>query len=380
MLTKTNRKGVFFRESQIGVITYVITYRVNGKLYKKKVGTNQDGWTVDKAYLEKVNREVNKIEPIEPEYVTSQSTLNDVAEFYFKSIEQKSDYSNTKSRYVNHIKKDLGSKEISEISVQHILQLKSKLSKKVSTKTKELLAEKTINGIIDLISTIYSYYNKINYKTQVDNPARKDLVERYKLNNARQRFLSKSEYELLLEYVANRNEHTTRKNTSAFRTQEMLLYIKLLITTGMRTYSALTLKAKDIDIEQGTMKVHNHKSNRVYTAYIHSSIMQELKILHESLPSDYYIFGQKDEPYHRSTINKRLLPILNKLFNKNVADRRDKVVVHSLRHTFGSWLAQKGTSLYIICKLMDHADISQTQVYSKLAPDTGKDLVSDILS
>ena len=99
----------------------------------------------------------------------------------------------------------------------------------------------------------------------------------------------------------------------------------------------------------------------------------------ENMNSEYYIFGKKDKPYHRATINKRLQPILNRLFNEEVTDRRERVVVHTLRHTFGSWLAQQGNSLYIICKLMDHKDLSQTQVYSKLTPDSGNKFIEKIL-
>lgn len=42
---------------------------------------------------------------------------------------------------------------------------------------------------------------------------------------------------------------------------------------------------------------------------------------------------------------------------------------HSLRHTFASWLAQKGTSIYEIQKLLGHSDIKTTQIYAHLLPN-----------
>lgn len=309
----------------------------------------------------------------------TETSLNDLSQEYFKSIEHKSDYKNTLCRYENHVKPYLGKYNIKEITTRDILNLKYNLTGKISEKTKRKLSNKTINDMINLVSTMYNFHNRLNFKDKIENPASKDLVQRYVQDNARLRFLSKSEYYKLLEMIENRNDLTKHKNTSSFRTKEMLLYVKLLVTTGMRTYSALTIRAKDINIEDRKIKVKNHKANREYFVFIHKSIFDELVYLKESINDNKYIFGLTDKPYHRSTINKRLKPILDLLFNQGVEDRKEKVVVHTLRHTFGSWLAQQGVSLYKICKLMDHKDISMTQRYSKLTEDSGRSDVDRLL-
>ena len=47
----------------------------------------------------------------------------------------------------------------------------------------------------------------------------------------------------------------------------------------------------------------------------------------------------------------------------------DRVRFHSLRHTFASWLAQDGVSLYAIQKLLGHSSGAVTQIYSHLQPE-----------
>lgn len=79
-------------------------------------------------------------------------------------------------------------------------------------------------------------------------------------------------------------------------------------------------------------------------------------------------------------ISKKLRPILNELFNTELAknDRQNRVVIHTLRHTFASHLAINGTPIYTIQKLMNHKDINMTLRYAKLSPDSGRDYVSKL--
>lgn len=55
-------------------------------------------------------------------------------------------------------------------------------------------------------------------------------------------------------------------------------------------------------------------------------------------------------------------------FNKGITDDRQKLVFHSLRHTYASWLVMNGVDLYTTQKLMGHKSIQMTQRYAHLAP------------
>ena len=81
-----------------------------------------------------------------------------------------------------------------------------------------------------------------------------------------------------------------------------------------------------------------------------------------------------------SNPERRLRKILDELFNDGIdfTDRKNKVVFHSLRHTFASHLAIIGTPIFTIQKLMNHKDIRMTLRYAKLAPDSGKVFVEQL--
>ena len=65
-------------------------------------------------------------------------------------------------------------------------------------------------------------------------------------------------------------------------------------------------------------------------------------------------------------------------FNKGIKDVRQKVVFHTLRHTFASWLAIDGVPLYTISELMGHSTMDMTKRYAHLCPDTKRAAVEKI--
>ncbi len=71
--------------------------------------------------------------------------------------------------------------------------------------------------------------------------------------------------------------------------------------------------------------------------------------------------------------------VVNRLgFNDGVTDPRQRVVFHSLRHTFASWLAIQGTPIFTIAKLMGHKSISMSERYSHLSPDHKRDAINGL--
>lgn len=79
-------------------------------------------------------------------------------------------------------------------------------------------------------------------------------------------------------------------------------------------------------------------------------------------------------------ISRRMKPILDNLFNQDldINDRKNRAVIHTLRHTFASHLAINGTPIYTIQKLLNHKDIKQTMRYAKLSPDSGREYIQEL--
>ena len=81
-----------------------------------------------------------------------------------------------------------------------------------------------------------------------------------------------------------------------------------------------------------------------------------------------------------SKISNTFAVVADRLFNIGLEtnDSKHRVVFHTLRHTFASWLAIEGTPIYTIQKLMGHKDISQTMRYAKLSHDVATEAVRSL--
>ncbi|HBT97742.1 MAG TPA: hypothetical protein DEB25_09005 [Desulfobulbaceae bacterium] len=62
--------------------------------------------------------------------------------------------------------------------------------------------------------------------------------------------------------------------------------------------------------------------------------------------------------------------------NDGITDRRHKVVFHTLRHTFASWLVQAGYPIVLVSQLLGHSSINVTMRYAHLAPSQAREAVN----
>jgi site-specific recombinase XerD len=89
---------------------------------------------------------------------------------------------------------------------------------------------------------------------------------------------------------------------------------------------------------------------------------------------DQLVFPDKNGN-QQEKISKTFQRVVDKLFNTGIEDRRERVVFHTLRRTFATWLLNQGTSIYHIQKLLGHASITTTTRYLDADHDSLKEAV-----
>jgi len=248
--------------------------------------------------------------------------------------------------YNTWIKPNLGKKPLKEIALIHLEKIKSQMAKANKS-------PRTVQYVLAVTRQIFNYAKRHKF-FKGDNPT-SDVTTPFE-DNKRIRFLTKAEANELLKELKGRSQP---------------LYEQALLSlhTGMRAGEIFSLKWKDINFDQGMITLWNTKNKNVRPVYLTDTAKNMLQ--------EKWAKGQDPQalvfPGRNGVKIKQVSDSFNRAvdklgLNQNVTDRREKVIFHTLRHTFASWLVQGGTDLYTVKELLGHKDIKMTQRYSHLAP------------
>ncbi len=183
-----------------------------------------------------------------------------------------------------------------------------------------------------------------------------------KVDNSRVRFLSLEEaHELLLQLKIK---------------SELWHDITLFaLNTGLRASEIFSIKPSAVNITQRTVTVFDTKNSYSRTIPLNDIA---LNIAHKYLSLNYiYLFSNRKITTVSSIFRNA---VKNSNLNLNISDNREKIVFHSLRHTFASWLVQSGIDIFIVGNLLGHRSLQMTMRYAHLAPEQGRNAVNVLMN
>lgn len=349
-------------------VAFDIAYRHEGRKIFERVGKLSEGYSAKLAADVRAER-IRSIRHSEelPYQKKAAMTFEKLAEKYLKwSSENKSRKGiDDKSRYENHLKTRFDNKRLDEIVPLDLERLKSEMGK-----TK--ISPKTISHCLALIRAMYNKAIEWNLY-QGENPVKK--IKMPTLQNARDRFLSMEEAKLLLTEL--KRNHQVKKEYKELKDPKLHDIALLSLQTGARAGEIFNLKGQDVDLQNDLITLRDTKNTETRYAPMTKDVK---KILESRMPkeSGAYIFTDKDGEKLKE-ISNAFQKIVDRIgFNDGVEDSRQRVVFHTCRHTFASWLAIQGTPLYTIAKLMGHKSIAMSERYAHLSPDHKKDAVNSM--
>lgn len=334
-------------------VCYYVTYKKDGKKVWEKVGWKSDGYSAETASLVRGER-VRAVKHSDiPAVATSKITMQRAWKLYLdQHMPTIKDQKTEISAYNKHIKPALEAKHLDQIGPYDIEKIKKRM-------TDQGYAPATVKHILVLIRSIYNRMLEWG-KWHGVNPVSR--VKMPKVDNARWRYLTWDESHALLQEIGRRSA---------------TWYIISLISLhcGLRAGEVFALRGEHIDMDNGILQVIDpkHKSRQ---AYMTPAVKATLAGL-ETQPSKLIFQNRNGEQI--TEVSETIPRAIQKLgLNKDIQDRRGKVVFHTFRHTFGSWLAMDGWPMYVIAELMGHSTLEMTRRYSHLSPGHKQSAISGL--
>jgi integrase len=324
---------------------YYINYRdLHGKVVNEKVGWKSEGYTQDQANTVRVERVHAARHGKElPGKSSPIPTFDEAFVRWFDYQTNKGivGVNHIRGIYGKHLQPIIGKMKLTEVTSDTVNKLSKGMAENGSRPGTVMNVHYIIRATFKHAALTGGFQGE-NPMVRVPSPKARQM--------RRERILSKQEAQELLQGMKAHGEGH-------------YLFTAVGLFTGMRYSEIVGVTGKDIDHATSTIRVHG-KGNKIRYVEVPPDLMkliQEKNLGH----NDKLVHGVDKWNWRR---------IVDKLgFNKDVApgDRIHSVSAHTLRHTYGSWLAADGTPITVIKELMGHTDISTTMRYLKNAPRAG---------
>ncbi|MBA3030875.1 MAG: site-specific integrase [Desulfobacteraceae bacterium] len=371
----TKYKGVRFREHPArkhGIKKdryFVIRFQADGERTEESLGWASEGWTAEKAFFEltqlknnfklgngptrmsekreqadELKKKKRAVKEKEAHDAITFSTFFEKHYYLIAEANKKPEsYRKENEHFKNWLKPVTGEMALKTIYPLHLEKVKKNM----------IDAKKSPRTIEYVFATFRQTWNMARRDNYVDRESPTKMVKKPKFDNKRIRFLTHHEADKLLIELKDKSEQV----------HNMAL---LSLHCGLRASEIFRLKWGHVDRDSGILHIMDAKGNKNRTAIMTKIISTMFEGLKKG-PSDELVFPDKNGNKIRKISNTFLRAVDDLMLNPKNIDRRHKVIFHTLRHTFASWLVQQGESLYVVQRLLGHGSISQTERYSHLA-------------
>lgn len=346
-------KGFGVRLTAGGSRAFILNYRIHGRERRYTIG-QFPSWSVRAAREEaaSLKRDIDRgRDPMgEREEARAAPLVAELADRYLsdhaaakkkpRSVEE--DRRNIRL----HVKPRLGKLTVASVTRDDIARLHGVM------KASPIGA----NRVLSLLSKMFALAETWGYRPQHSNPCRG--IDRYP-ERARDRLVSADELARLGDALARYTGYWAGPAA-----------IRLMALTGMRKSEVLSLRWSELDLERGWARLPDSKTG-AKTVPLGAPALALLTEL-PRVDGNPFVFPaartrrrKEDSPQssrHFVLVQKVWMAVTQAA---GIANLR----LHDLRHGFASVGAIGGDSLFVLGKLLGHADASTTQRYAHLATD-----------
>lgn len=151
------------------------------------------------------------------------------------------------------------------------------------------------------------------------------------------------------------------------------LIISLAYGAGLRISEVVSLKIKDVNLEELTIHLKNAKGKKDRITVFPEKIKSNLQNIIVGKNSDDYLFeSERGGKLTERTAQKVFENALRKTGIKKDA------TFHSLRHSFATHLLENGIDVRYVQELLGHQNIRTTQLYTKVTNPNLKNIKSPL--
>ncbi len=356
--------GFGLKATPAGRKVYLVQYRLGGRKGRTRrvtIGRHGSPWTPESARNE-AKRLLGEVgagrDPAEERTQTrGDLTIAELCDLYIAegcATKKPSTLATDRGRIERHIKPLLGRRRVTTITQPNIARfLQDVANGKTATDVNTGSSRAIVKGgkgaatrTVGLLGGILTF--AVERGLRSDNPVRG--VKRFRDKKC-ERFLSQSEMAQLGDALSTTQQHG--ENIYA------VAAIRLLVLTGARKSEILTLMWEHVDTEHGCLRLTDSKTGPKVIP-LGAAALETLSEIPRIDGNPYVLPGLEGQHFVGLQRNWERI-------RKHAG--LDDVRLHDLRHSFASVAVAGGNSLYLVGKVLGHAQANTTERYAHLSDD-----------
>jgi integrase/recombinase XerD len=265
----------------------------------------------------------------------------------------------TITTYVNEVKKfqewyigSFGSYEQKNVSVLDVRDYVQYLKTTAKNKRGGKLSPITVSKKIESLRT---YFRFLKGKGIIlENPVEKVKLPKVQNRAEDPRWLTRNEKNKLVRYLNETNGNRLRIRNKAI--------CFMMLHVGFRISEVVALEVSDVDFKKQIVEIEG-KGGKYRRVEMNKDAINAIKDWLEVRPE-----GETSQMFisQKGSITSDGIQHIFRTLRKQTEIL--ELTPHTLRHTFGHDLAEKGFSIQLIADLMGHTDINTTRIYVR--PDS----------
>lgn len=380
---------------------FAIRYRVLGKRHEEGIGWASEGYTADRA--EKFRALViERSEALGRHYSLSEhlseDTFADPAAAALKALlaeQARATFGQACDRYIvwatshkkswhvdhghirHHLAPFLGAYRLADITPSLVEAFRTHLHGKLGRLGRPLSAS-TIVQCCMLVSRVFSVARLIPFRDDTpqlpmwtgQNPCAEIRVKK-PANNSRWRILTDDQTAAILQVALDLRILNVRKRYMTIN-HAMVFHDAILFSrhTGARLGETCGLRWAFTDLERNTLRLTDTKSGKDRTVFADQECMDMLRRRSVRDHAETHVFWDANRPMEESRLTKAFTRAVNHLgLNDGFTRDQDRIVFHSLRHTYGTMAIMAGMNPAVLQRLMGHSSLAVTERYIHLAEE-----------
>jgi len=335
--------SLYTRQRHDGTKAYRVEYRHLGHPSRSKTFVRKSDAL---NYKRRVEREYDEVQS-DPNRVSQHKRLYEVISLYRERVLPTMKASYTHGLGCEFWKERLGHIKIGEISAPMI---KTELAKHVASGR----AGATANRKLTVLSSVLKFaIIELGWLQQ--NPCR--MVARYKDAKRRERTITADEWNKLLTAA----DELAGAEKARIRVKQLPAFLNLLYATGMRKGEAEGLQWRDVDLDALRIQLRDTKNGLDRSVPLDYETRALLLAHEQQFGGNDWVFPNERGDGHTYFDGSFREARAKAKFD--VDDRGEPLVIHSLRHSFATEVAQGGATLVELMAATGHKSVAAAERY-----------------